>query len=128
MATGPVARRDFGVVPALAVDRVHADQLEPSGVDLVGQRSRYAAVLVLEEPPHRGREEEDRTAPVAEPEVFHRPAQCWAVPGAVFALHADASLLTRPRGDRRELPSFDCRSRRGPIGFPWPDGALQEAS
>ena len=87
VAPRAIGGRDRPVVPALGVHGVDADELEPSGVDLVGERSGEAEVLVLVEAAHRRREEKDGPPAVAEPEKLHRPPERGALPGSVLALH-----------------------------------------
>jgi len=83
----PNGGMDLPVVPALVVHGVDKDQLNLAAVDLVGQRVRHAAVLVLRVTPRGGRKEHHRAAEFAEPGEFHVPTERGAVPGDVFAVH-----------------------------------------
>ncbi len=76
------------VVPALLVDAVHAEELEPAVLDPVRDLADHAAVLPLEEPAHRCGEHEDPGAAVPEHEQLHVAPERGAVPLVVFAVQA----------------------------------------
>src|SRR4051812_23785759 len=74
-------------VPALAVEAVHAPELQPAALDPVGERTDHPAVLPLEEAPHRAGEDDHARAVVPELQQVHVSTERRAVPAMVLAVH-----------------------------------------
>src|SRR5437667_2833012 len=79
---------DMAVVPALAVNRIDAKELDLASIDFVGQRVGHPEVFVFMEASHRGGKEQYGTAELSEPEKFHFSAKRRAPPFPVLAIHA----------------------------------------
>ena len=78
-------------VPALGIDAVHAEQHDLAILDLPADGVHHAAVLVLVERAHRGRENQHRHPAVPEQQQLHVTAQTVAVPLVIFAIHLRVS-------------------------------------
>src|SRR5690606_25937068 len=57
------------------------------------QRLDHAAVFPLEKAPHGGRKDEDTGSCMPEDEQLHIPAERWAIPAMVFAVHRPPVVL-----------------------------------
>ncbi len=103
-----VGRVDGLVIPALLVDAVGAVDLDPAGVDLVGDRAHEAEVLVLVIAAERGGKQDDRVARVAEDQHLEFPAQVSRIPADVLFVHGGD-------GPRRETgaPPLSRNNRAG---------------
>ena len=66
-----LARVHVPVVPALAVHRRDAEQLQRAVFELAGERAHHPLVLVLEERAHRRGKHDHRRAGVAEDQQIH---------------------------------------------------------
>jgi hypothetical protein len=82
------ARADVAVIPALGVDRIDAEELEGSVVELVLDGVDHATVFELEEATARGGKDDHRNAGVAEGEELHLAAERRREPFLIFAFQA----------------------------------------
>src|SRR5437867_3048024 len=87
MAASAVLGHRRLVVPGLAVDRIHAPELQPTRIDARRHVRHDAEVLPLVEPAHGRRKDEDRSATVAEDEHLHVAPEGGAPPLPVLTVH-----------------------------------------
>src|SRR5262245_8050562 len=92
MACEPAARVRPTRIPALGVDAVKADQLDPALIQVVRERADHSAILVLVEAALRGWENDHRSAGVAEGQQLHRTAERGAIPAMVCTMHRQALI------------------------------------
>src|SRR5690606_33448018 len=115
-------------IPALGVHAVDAVELEPAAFEVLAEGAGHPAVLPLEEPAHRGGEDEDACAGVAEHEEVHLAPERRAVPAVVLAVHGGGSMRKRggvyrdgghPRTVRRKMAGADgCMPGKPPAVWP----------
>ena len=91
----PLGGRPARRVEALRVHAVHAGDLEPPRLDVIGDGAHQAEILVLVEAPDRGRKPDHRVAGVAEAEQLHPASEDRRVPGHVFAFHFSSETIFR---------------------------------
>ena len=75
------------VVPALAVDRGYAEQLQRAALELVGHRADHAAIFVFEKRAHRRGENQHRWSGMAEHQQLHVAMQRLRVPAVMTPVH-----------------------------------------
>src|ERR687884_1746094 len=106
VAHGAVVGWDAPVVPTLAVDAIHAEELQPPLLQMGGQRAHHAEILVLVKPAHGGREDQDRRAGVPEDEHLHIASQGRAGPALVLTLHGYGYADGRPKAGSSSRAMF----------------------
>src|SRR5208337_337523 len=92
-------RRHALVVPTLAVDAVHAEQLNRARFQFSGQRADHSRVFILEKTPHGGRKNQDRLPGVPEHQRLHVASQFLAILLVVFTVHVPR-IVNELRGFR----------------------------
>src|SRR5688500_20125802 len=83
MAPGAGPRMDGLVVPALVVDMVEAEQLDPAGIEVVGEHLVHAPVAPLVTAPQGGGEDQHPRAGVPEDLDGHLAAEGRTDPGVM---------------------------------------------
>src|SRR5208337_2251323 len=109
------SRRHALVVPALAVDAVHAEQLKRSRFQFPGQRADHSRVFILEKTPHGGRKNEDRLPGMPKHQRLHVAPQFVAILRVIFTVHVCPRIVNELPG-LRHLPGNERRMlQRGRI-------------
>src|SRR5258708_32557647 len=93
MTQHPYPRMHALVVPALGIDGVGTKYLKLATLDLRSQHGNHPAIFVLEESPHRSREDHERSSRMSEHQSLHVTVEFLAVSLVKFAIHSGKSRV-----------------------------------